>query len=73
MRILKSKLTVDGIMSAFSKTISDLGAVEKSSLDLAEQKETDAEILRAEAYQARTEATRASEIASNLRGILGTD
>lgn len=72
MRILTKSKTVDGIMSAFSKTIADLETVKQESIGLVLTKREEAHQLNEQADHAAAEATRAGDIANNLRAILGT-
>lgn len=64
------KKSVDSILAAFSKTIADLEAVEKSSSQEADQKAEQASQLMAESNAALDEAARASAVAAKLRGII---
>lgn len=71
MQLLKMK-TVDSIVAAFTKTVSDLEAVEQSSRnDAAERREQAAELV-ADAQRAEVEAERARNIAANLKTLLGS-
>lgn len=62
--------TVDGIMSAFNQTISDLEAVEQANTEAAKQKSEAAAQLVTEANAATAEAKRANTIAGKLRSIV---
>ena len=62
--------TVDGIMSAFHKTISDLEAVEQANIEAANEKSEAAARLITESNAATAEAKRANAIAAKLRGIV---
>lgn len=64
------KKSVDTILSAFSKTITELESVEKSSRAEAESKSGQAATLITESKAADAEAARASAIAAKLRGII---
>lgn len=70
MSFLKSTKTVDGIMSAFSKTIAELDAVHDAQTEAAEQKREEAARLLAVASCDMSEAGRAASIANKLRGIV---
>lgn len=64
------KKSVDTILAAFSKTIADLEAVEKSSRAESAAKSEQAATLITESKAAEAEANRANTIAANLRGII---
>lgn len=66
---LKSK-TVDGIIAAFAKTVSELESVEQASRQDATQKRAQAAVLVTDAQHAEGEAARASKIAGNLKTLL---
>lgn len=69
MGILKSK-TVDSIVAAFTKTISELEAVEQANQQQETAKREQAASLNAEANGHAKEAGRARKIATNLKGLL---
>lgn len=70
MAFLKNTKTVDTIMSAFAKTISELEAVQQSSAEAAASKRDEAARLMALAQEDTTESQRAKGVADKLRGIL---
>lgn len=69
MSFLNNTKSVDGIMSAFTKTISDLEGVQTASMQAAERAKEEAARLLAEANHSLSEADRASSIATKLRSI----
>lgn len=62
--------TVDGIMSAFTQTITDLTAVQDASRASAEAADKQIEDLKVQAKASRDEAAKASKIAGKLSDLL---
>lgn len=65
-----AKKTVSSIMAAFTKTISELEAVEEASKQEARDKGNQAAALLLESKEAEREAERARTVADNLKSII---
>jgi hypothetical protein len=65
-----AKKTVDGVMSAFTKTLADLEEVRTRELEEARVKRAEAERLHSEARAAELEAQRAIAVSEKLQSLV---
>lgn len=72
MQIKKIK-TVNGIMAAFTKTITDLETVAEQNQNKVETLEEQKAQIDSQISVASDEISRANKIAASLKGIVGTD
>jgi len=73
MQVPGTRKTVNGIMSAFTKTIASLDMVaDQNEADVVALKEQQVEIDR-QITTAGSEASRARQIASSLKDLIGTE
>lgn len=68
--MFSAKKTVSSIMSAFTKTIAELEAVEQASKQEAKDKGNQAAALLQESKEAEKEASRARSVAEKLKTLI---